>query len=179
MKKKINIRQLQNLVEGAVRKYLNEDIVSSDELERGNPSDDERINQEMNRDWNELENINKRFQSQKNYPSFFRGYNSNIEDGRENAEAYAEGLFEAKIQRMVMEAINEVGDTERGQEKLGALSARKQNNGDFTKSAEVRGYADDARGKEWGKSKKDKEAMKRQKSLRNAFDDGYEKMYRK
>lgn len=177
--------KLQRLIENSVRKIINEEynpidtvMRDSDELDHDNPYDDTRIKQEMGSDWDELDSINKRFNSSKN-PVLANKYNHNVEDGREEAEAYANGLFEAKIKKMVREALNEVGDTEWGQRKLGALSARKHNNGEHTYSAEIYGYADDARRKEWGKSNKDKNAIKRQKSLRNAFDDGQEMMYKK
>ena len=179
------INKLRKLIESKVRKFINEEYdpvdtvwKDSDELDHNNPYDNARIGQEMDADWDELDRINNRFNSSKN-PVLASKYNHNVEDGREEAEAYANSLFEAKIQRMVREALNEYGDTERGQEKLGALSARKHNNGEHTASAEVCGYADDARRKEWSKSSKDKNAMKRQKSLRNAFDDGQEKMWKK
>lgn len=185
--KRVNTKyahKLQRLIENSVRKIINEEYdpvdtawKDSDELDHSNPYDNIRINQEMDADWKELDRINNRFNGEKN-PILAGHYNRNVGDGREQAEAYT-SIFESKIKRMVREALNEVGDTERGQEMLGALSARKRNNGEHTKAAEIYGYADDARRKEWGKSSKDKEAIKRQKSLRNAFDDGQEKMYKK
>lgn len=65
----------------------------------------------MDSDWDELNRINKRFNSSKN-PVLTNKYNHNVEDGREEAEAYTNGLFEAKIKKIVREALNEVGDTE-------------------------------------------------------------------
>lgn len=114
--KNVNRKQLHNIVENSVRKVLKENADAmdtvwkdSDELEHENPYDDMRISQEMNVDWDTSDKTKKNFNSTKN-PVLSPHYNHNVEDGREEAEAYAEGLFEAKIQKMVRKYINEALD---------------------------------------------------------------------
>ena len=63
----------------------------------------------MDSDWADLERMNKRFTSCKN-PVLLNKYNHNVEDGRENAEIYAHGLYglnEQKIRRAIRNSINE------------------------------------------------------------------------
>lgn len=131
---------------------------------------------QIDSDWEDLDKINNRFKSSKN-PVLAKDYNHNVEDGREEAEAYADGMTEGHLRKLVRnalnEVLNEVGNTEKGQEKLGALTARKLRNGDYKSSADIDVYADDVRRKEWGKSTKDKDAMDKQKRLRKAYSDGY------
>lgn len=114
--KNVNSKELHNVVENSVRKVLKENIDAmdtvwkdSDELDHEIPYDDMRIAQEMDADWDASDNTNKKFKSTKN-PVLSPHYNHNVEDGREEAEAYAEGIFEAKIQKMVRKCINEALD---------------------------------------------------------------------
>lgn len=98
--RKINTKQLYKLIEGKVREAL---LNGEDNI-----ADDEKMRQ-MDSDWADLERMNKRFTSCKN-PVLLNKYNHNVEDGRENAEIYAHGLYglnEQKIRRAIRNSINE------------------------------------------------------------------------
>ncbi len=101
------------MLESIIRKMVVESLSKdSDELERTNPEDNGRINQEMDSDWSELEKVNKMYaNSATKNPVLAPGYNHNVEDGREEAEAFT-SMYESKlynsIRRMVSESLNEI-----------------------------------------------------------------------
>lgn len=179
--KKINNKEFRRLVESRVRRFLKEELDpmdtvmrDSDELDHNNPYDDMRISQEMDKDWKELDRLNHRGEAYKN-PILHPKYSHNVEDGREEAEAYVD-MFESKVRRMVKQTLNEMGDTEWGQYKLGALLQRKANNCDFRGLTGVQNYSDNARVKALNAAsaaKDDKAGHKIFNKLGRAFYDGY------
>lgn len=111
MKKTINKAQLEKLVESATRSLINSK--GSCDLDRSNPSDNEIIKKEMDNDWEELDKTNNRFKAQKN-PLLANKYNWNVYDGREEAEAYTDGLEEAKIRKFIKKCVNEALNGRKG-----------------------------------------------------------------
>ena len=70
----------------------------------------------MDSDWADYEDANDKYQGEKFSPTLARHYNHNVEDGREEAEAYSEGLFESAVKKIVKNILKEeycwYGDTE-------------------------------------------------------------------
>ena len=98
--KKISTKQLYKLIEGKVREAL----INGEDYD-----EDAERREQMASDWADLERMNKKFASSKN-PVLASKYNHNVEDGRENAEIYAHGLYgldEQKIMRAIRNRINE------------------------------------------------------------------------
>ena len=98
--KKISTKQLYKLIEGKVREAL----INGEDYD-----EDAERREQMASDWADLERMNKKFASSKN-PVLANKYNHNVEDGRENAEIYAHGLYgldEQKIMRAIRNRINE------------------------------------------------------------------------
>ena len=98
--RKISTKQLYKLIEGKVREVL----INGEEYD-----EDAERREQMASDWADLERMNKRFTSCKN-PVLLNKYNHNVEDGRENAEIYAHGLYgldEQKIMHVIKNSINE------------------------------------------------------------------------
>lgn len=125
--KKINTKQLYKLIEGKVRKaLLSENMYDDYEYfwndgtggrdvnpypygtEMGDSDNWKELERQaqIDSDWDDLEKLNKKYAGSKN-PVLASKYNHNVEDGRENAEAYASGLYEKKLERAIMKNINE------------------------------------------------------------------------
>ena len=90
--KRITESQLRKLIESKVKHILKE----------GNSGKQ----QQMDSDWADYEDINDKYQPEKFSPTLARHYNHNVEDGREEAEAYSEGLCE-EIYKNVRKQLNE------------------------------------------------------------------------
>lgn len=171
--RKTKTRQLiriQRLVENNVRKFLNEmshpiatALKDSDELDPNDPLDKKRKRDEIERSWEELDRINRRFENDK-------------ED--EYEDSVCESKIHKIIKRHVKQALNEVGNTADGQKMLSMAAARALKRGDYKKSSDIQGYADVARMKVWDDSAKDKEANKKQRELQRAYYDTEDEYYR-
>lgn len=126
--KKINTKQLYKLIESKVRKaLLNENMYDDYEYfyddgtggedanpypygtEMGDADNWKELERQaqIDSDWADLEKMNKKYSNVKDYPRLTRDFNHNVDDGRENAEAYASGLYEKKLERAIMKKINE------------------------------------------------------------------------
>lgn len=170
---KTNTRQtirLQKLVENKVCKFLNEmphpiatALKDSDELGQNYPWDEKRKRDEIERSWEELDSINSRFEKDK-------------ED--EYKDTVCESKIHKIIKRHVKQALNEYGNTVDGQKLLGMAACRALKCGDYKKSSEIQGYADDARAKVWDNSAQDREANKKQRELQRAYYDADDEYYR-
>ena len=90
--KRITESQLRKLIESKVKHILKE-----------NNSEKQ---QQMNSDWADYEDVNDKYQGEKFSPTLAKHYNHNVEDGREEAEAYSEGLCE-EIYKNVRKQLNE------------------------------------------------------------------------
>ena len=90
--KRITESQLRKLIESKVKHILKE----------GNSGKQ----QQMDSDWTDYEDVNDKYQGEKFSPTLARHYNHNVEDGREEAEAYSEGLCE-EIYKNVRKQLNE------------------------------------------------------------------------
>ena len=90
--KRITESQLRKLIESKVKYILKEDSLGKQ--------------QQMDSDWADYEDANDKYQPEKFSPTLARHYNHNVEDGREEAEAYSEGLFE-DIYKNVRKQLNE------------------------------------------------------------------------
>ena len=90
--KRITESQLRKLIESKVKYILKEDSLEKQ--------------QQMDSDWADYEDINDKYQPEKFSPTLARHYNHNVEDGREEAEAYSEGLCE-EIYKNVRRQLNE------------------------------------------------------------------------
>ena len=90
--KRITESQLRKLIESKVKYILKEDSLEKQ--------------QQMDSDWADYEDINDKYQPEKFSPTLARHYNHNVEDGREEAEAYSEGLCE-EIYKNVRKQLNE------------------------------------------------------------------------
>lgn len=100
--KRITESQLRKLIESKVKRMLKE---SNSEKQ-----------QQMDSDWADYEDANDKYQGEKFSPTLAKHYNHNVEDGREEAEAYSEGLFESAVKKIVKNILKEeycwYGDTE-------------------------------------------------------------------
>lgn len=100
--KRITESQLRKLIESKVKYILKEDSLGKQ--------------QQMDSDWADYEDVNDKYQGEKFSPTLARDYNHNVEDGREEAEAYSEGLFESAVKKIVKNILKEeycwYGDTE-------------------------------------------------------------------
>ena len=90
--KRITESQLRKLIESKVKYILKEDSLEKQ--------------QQMDSDWADYEDANDKYQGEKFSPTLARDYNHNVEDGREEAEAYSEGLCE-EIYKNVCRQLNE------------------------------------------------------------------------
>ena len=90
--KRITESQLRKLIESKVKYILKEDSLEKQ--------------QQMDSDWADYEDINDKYQPEKFSPTLAKHYNHNVEDGREEAEAYSEGLCE-EIYKNVRKQLNE------------------------------------------------------------------------
>ena len=90
--KRITETQLRKLIESKVKHMLKENNLEKQ--------------QQMDSDWADYEDANDKYQPEKFSPTLARHYNHNVEDGREEAEAYSEGLFE-DIYKNVRKQLNE------------------------------------------------------------------------
>ena len=90
--KRITETQLRKLIESKVKHLLKE----------GNSGKQ----QQMDSDWADYEDANDKYQPEKFSPTLAKHYNHNVEDGREEAEAYSEGLYE-EIYKNVRRQLNE------------------------------------------------------------------------
>ena len=100
--KRITESQLRKLIESKVKRMLKENNSVKQ--------------QQMDSDWADYEDANDKYQGEKFSPTLARDYNHNVEDGREEAEAYSEGLFESAVRKIVKNILKEeycwYGDTE-------------------------------------------------------------------
>lgn len=85
--KRITESQLRKLIESKVKRMLKENNSGKQ--------------QQMDSDWADYEDANDKYQGEKFSPTLARHYNHNVEDGREEAEAYSEGLFESTVKKIV------------------------------------------------------------------------------
>ena len=90
--KRITESQLRKLIESKVKRMLKENNSGKQ--------------QQMDSDWTDYEDANDKYQGEKFSPTLARHYNHNVEDGREEAEAYSEGLCE-EIYKNVRKQLNE------------------------------------------------------------------------
>lgn len=127
--KKLNTKQLYSLIENKVREaLLNESMYDDYEYfdedgkggydanpypygtEMGDADDwqEKERKAQIDSDFDELEKLNRKHSYVKKYPRLSGDFNLNVDDGRENAEAYADGLMdESKLTKAIMKKINE------------------------------------------------------------------------